>query len=142
MKQIQQMFRKYKTSTGTFKLTEGKKDLTIFLPLNENIGGQITSPKNKYNENKYLTEDQTRYIYKKVESGNIINIKTLKQEIAQDQELNKLDDTSRDINPYRELIVNNAEKIDSFITDETVVNTQQCIQLHTLQQTPKKVSII
>ena len=34
----------------------------------------------------------------------------LKQEIEQDGELNRLDDTSRDINPYRELIVNNAEK--------------------------------
>ena len=38
-------------------------------------------------------------MYKKVESGNIININTLKQEIEQDQELNNLDDMSRDINP-------------------------------------------
>ena len=45
------------------------------------MGGQITSHKNKYNENKYLTEDQARHVYKKVESGNIVNINTLKQEI-------------------------------------------------------------
>ena len=49
-----------------------------------NIGGQITSHKNKYKQNKYLTEDQTRHVYKKIESGNIININTLKQEIEQD----------------------------------------------------------
>ena len=57
-------------------------------------------------------EEQARHTYKKVESGNVINTNTLKQEIKQDQELSKLDDTSGDINPYRELIVNNAEKID------------------------------
>ena len=51
-----------------------------------------------------------RHIHKMVEWGDINNISTMKQEIDQDQELNRLDDTSRDINPYRELIVNNAEK--------------------------------
>ena len=30
---------------------------------------------------KHLTEDQARHVYKKVESGKIININTLKQEI-------------------------------------------------------------
>ena len=35
----------------------------------------------------------------KVESGNIININALKQEIDQDYELSRLDDTRRDINP-------------------------------------------
>ena len=86
------------------------------MPLNGNIGGQITSHKNKYKENKYLTEGQARHIYKKVESGNIININTLKQEIEQDQELNKLDDISGDINPYRESIVNNTEKIETVLS--------------------------
>ena len=89
------------------------------MPLNINIGGQIRS--GKYKENKYLTEDQSRHVYKKVESGNIINTNTLKQEIDQDQELNRLDDTSRDINPYRELIVNNAEKVETVLSQmETV----------------------
>ena len=55
-------------------------------------------------------------MYKKVESGNIINTNTLKQEIEQDQELNRLDDTRRDINPYRELIVNNTEKIETALS--------------------------
>ena len=84
------------------------------MPLNANIGGQIKS--DKYKENKYLTEEQARHIYRKVESGNIININTLKQEIEQDRELNRLDDTSGDINPYRELIVNNAEKIETVLS--------------------------
>ena len=39
----------------------------------------------------------------------------LNQEIEQDQELSKLDDTSRDVNPYRELIVNNTEKIETVL---------------------------
>ena len=83
------------------------------MPLNTNIGGQIRS--DNYRENKYLTEDQARHVHKKVESGNIININTLKQEIEQDQKLNKSDNISNDIKPYRELIVNNAEKIDTVL---------------------------
>ena len=85
------------------------------MPLNTNIGGWNTSHKNNYNENKYLTEDQTRHVYKKVESGNVNNINTLKQKIEQDWELKRLDDTSRDINPYREFIVKNAEKIETVL---------------------------
>ena len=81
------------------------------MPLNANIVGQIRS--DKYKENKYLTEDQARHIYKKVKSGNIINYNALKQEIEQDWELNRLDDTSSDIIPYRELVVNNAEKVET-----------------------------
>ena len=40
----------------------------------------------------------------------------IKQGIDQDQELNRLDDTSGDINPYRELKVNNAEKLDTTLS--------------------------
>ena len=36
--------------------------------------------------------------------------------MEQDQELSKLDNTSGDINPYRELIVNNAEKIETVLS--------------------------
>ena len=47
------------------------------------------------------------------------------QEIDQDRKLSKLDDLSRDVKPYRELIVNNAEKSrGSSITDGTMVNTK------------------
>ena len=86
------------------------------MPLNANIEGQIRSDKHKYKENKYLTEDQARHVYKKVESGNIININTLKQEIDQEWELSRLDDTDWDINPYRPLIVNNAEKVETVLS--------------------------
>ena len=55
-------------------------------------------------------------MYKKVESGSIINTNTLKQEIEQDWMLNRLDDTSSDINPYRELLVKNAEKIEMILS--------------------------
>ena len=63
------------------------------MPSNANIGGQMKSNRNK--KNRYLTEDQTKHIYKKVEMGKIINMSTIKQEIDQDQELNRLDDTRR-----------------------------------------------
>ena len=59
---------------------------------------------------QYLTRDQTRYIYKKVEIGEMINMDTIQQEIEQEKELNRMDDENGEINPYRELIVNNAEK--------------------------------
>ena len=63
------------------KPIEGKIGPTTFLPLNTNTGGQTRS--NKYRENKYLTEDQARHIYKKVKLGDITNISTMKQEIDQ-----------------------------------------------------------
>ena len=40
----------------------------------------------------------------------------MKQEIEQDPELNRQDDTSGDINPYRELIVKNVEKTDTILS--------------------------
>ena len=55
-------------------------------------------------------------MYKKVESDSIINADTLQQETDQEQELNRIDNTSRDVNPYKELIVNNAEKIEPVLT--------------------------
>ena len=73
------------------------------MPFNTNIGGKSKFP--QIQERSFLTEDQAKHIYKKVESGNIINISTLKHVIDQDQELNRLDDTNGDINPHRELIV-------------------------------------
>ena len=67
------------------------------MPINANISGQIRH-----------TSSQA-YI-KKVERGTIINIDTIKQEM--DQDSNRLDDTSGDINPYHEIIVNNTEQHD------------------------------
>ena len=86
------------------------------MPLNENIGGKLHQIiKYEYKESKYLMVQQARYVYKKVESVNLIYINALKQMREKDQELSKLGDTSRDIKPHRELIANNAEKIDTVL---------------------------
>ena len=55
-------------------------------------------------------------IQQKVESSGTIDTNTLKQEIEQEQELSRLHDTSGDINPYRELIVNNVEKVETILS--------------------------
>ena len=59
-----------------------------------------------------LTREQAIYIYKKVETGEIVNTNMMEQEIEQERQLDKMYDTSREINTYKELIVNNAEKIE------------------------------
>ena len=60
--------------------------------------------------------DQAKHVYKKTESGVLINTETLCQEIEQERQLNRIDDTSGDTNPCKELIVNNAEKIEPLLT--------------------------
>ena len=47
-----------------------------------------------------LTEKQTDYVYKTVEEGNIINIKTMTYEIEQNQVLDRDDD-----NPYKKVVL-------------------------------------
>ena len=59
-----------------------------------------------------LAPKQTDFIYKKVELGTLINRNTLKDEIDTDADLNKIDDNNGDENPYRELVVNNASRIE------------------------------
>ena len=63
---------------------------------------------------QYLTRDQTRYIYKKVETGEIINRHDTARNRA--RKTGKIDDTSRETNPYKEHIVNNTEKIEPLMT--------------------------
>ena len=63
-----------------------------------------------------MTEEQAKNVYKKIESGGIINADTLYQEIEQERQLNRIDDASGETNPCKELIVNNAEKIESLLT--------------------------
>ena len=65
---------------------------------------------------QFLTSEQTRYIYRKVETGKIINTDMIEQEIEQEEQLNRIDDTNGETNPYRECIVNNAEKIEPLMT--------------------------
>ena len=87
-----------------------RDDATAFLPLDSRIGGQ--SRDSHPTVGQYLTRDQARHIYKKVETGEIINIDMVKHEIEQEKQLSRMDDDSGEVNPYRELVVNNAEKIE------------------------------
>ena len=52
----------------------------------------------------------------KVESGNIINKSMMRQEIDQDIELDNMDDTNGNENLDREVIVNNAGKIETTLS--------------------------
>ena len=67
----------------------GRDDTTTLLLLDSRIGGQN---KESPTVGQYQTRDQTRYIYKKVEMGEMINTDTIQQEIEQRKQLNKIDD--------------------------------------------------
>ena len=58
--------------------------------------------------------DQARQVYKMVESGNVLNIDQVKQEI--DQDVNKIDDNNGKINPYCKIIVNRTERDNTIIS--------------------------
>ena len=58
----------------------------------------------------------TKYMYKKIELGSLINKETMKNEIDLDTELDRVDDDSRNENMYKELIVNNTIKIESALS--------------------------
>ena len=89
-------------------------EVQAFLLLSSKTVGQEVNTKPKTNQ--YRTEEQSRYVYKKTESGSIINTDTLCQEIEQERQLNRIDDTNRETNPYKEFIVNNAKKIEPLLT--------------------------
>ena len=86
------------------------RDEAAFLPLDSRIGGHDRD--SHIMVGQYLTRDQARHIYKKVETGEIIDVDTVKDEIEQEKQLSQIDDDSGEVNPYRELMVNNAEKIE------------------------------
>ena len=86
----------------------GRDDAATFLPLDFRIGGQNRDSHPTVGQ--YLTRDQERHIYKKVKTGGIINEDTVKHEIEQEKRLSQMDDDSGEVNPYRKLVVNNAEK--------------------------------
>ena len=98
----------------SFKLINSRDGTTTFFPLDPRIGGQgrDDSP----TVGKFLTREQTKYIYRKVETGEIIHIDMTEQEIEQEKQLSKIDDTNGETNPYQELIVNNTEKVETLMT--------------------------
>ena len=118
----------------------GRNGTTAFLPLGSRIGGQGRNDHPTVGQ--FLTREQTRYIYRKVETGEIINTDMIEQEIEQERQLNKIDDTSREINPYQELIVNSAEKIEPLMTQmeqcsilSNVLNYVQHSRFHSMNHT-------
>ena len=89
------------------------------MPLGQNLGGNNKGREIKKSDNvgkEYLTMKEADYIYRKVELGSLINKNTMKEEIDQDVELDKMDDTSGDKYPYKDLIVNNAVKIENTLS--------------------------
>ena len=62
-----------------------------------------------------MTREQANHIYKKTELDEVINTETLHQELEHERQLNRIDDTSGETNPYRELRINNAEKIEPLL---------------------------
>ena len=83
------------------------------MPFNAKISGQPRYIKDR--EAICLTEDQAKHIYKKVETENIGNVNTIKQQIEEDK-LDKRDDTNGKINPCHEIITNKVEKDDIIIS--------------------------
>ena len=106
------------------------------MPLGSNLGRNNKGREINKGDNigkEYLTMKQVDYIYRKVELGSLINKNTMKEEIDQDIELDKMDDTSSDENPNRELTVNNAGKIENTLSQmeqwsilRNVLNYVQC----------------
>ena len=55
----------------------GRNGTTTFLPLDSRIGGQDRD--NHPTVGQFLTREQTRYIYRKVKTGKIINTDMIEQ---------------------------------------------------------------
>ena len=86
-----------------FKHLKGKNGTTTVLPIEGKTGENMKYIKNK--DATCLMEDQTRYMYTKVEHGNNLNIETMKQEIEQEK-LAKLETDKENENPYPKVVLN------------------------------------
>ena len=56
-----------------------------------------------------------QFCLKKTELGKMINTEILQQELEHERQLNRIDDTKGETNPNKELIVNNAGKIEPLL---------------------------
>ena len=60
----------------------------------------------------------------KVELGSLINKSTIKEELDVDVDLDRMDDNSGDENPYKKLIVNNADRVENAtVANGTMINS-------------------
>ena len=110
------------------------------VPLDSKKGGQVSH--DRANIGQFLTREQANYVYKKVETGKMIDTDSIQQEIEQEERLNRMDDMNGEANPYQELIVNNAERIETLITQmeqwsilSNVLNYIQHDKHHTVHHT-------
>ena len=71
---------------------EDSRSPLSFLPLD--FGTGEPSEDSHSTVGQYLTRDQTRHVYKKVETGESIIADMIQQEIEQEKQLNKLDNDS------------------------------------------------
>ena len=118
----------------------GRDDTTTFLPLDPKVSGQVSHDRPKVG--KFLTREQANYVYKKVETGKMINTDTIQQEMEQAEQLNKVDDMNGETNPCQELIVNNVEKIEPLMMQmehwsifTNILNYTQHDRHHTMNHT-------
>ena len=78
----------------------GRDGTTSFLPLDSRIDGQ--SRDNRPTVGQFLTREQAKSIYRKIETGEMINTDTIEQEMEQEKQLSKIDDTNGETNPYQD----------------------------------------
>ena len=75
----------------------GRDGTTAFLPLDFRIGGQGQNRDSCPTVGQYLTREQASYIYKKVETGEVINTDMIKQQIEQEKQLSKMTQVEKPI---------------------------------------------
>ena len=75
----------------------GRDGTTTFLSLGSKIGGQGRDDRPSVSQ--FLTREQTKYTYRKVETGEIINTDTIQQEMEEEEQLSKIDDTNGETKP-------------------------------------------
>ena len=73
---------------------------------------------------QYLTREQTNYVYRKTESGEVINTDTLSQEFEYERQFNRIDDNNGEANTYKELIENNAEEAETQMEQWSILSNK------------------
>ena len=87
---------------------KGRNDPTTFLPISQGLGRNKSVT---LGDRNCLTPRQ-KIIYKKVELGRLIDKNTVKEELDAGTELDRMDDNNGEENPYRDLVVNNADNVE------------------------------
>ena len=119
------------------KLIKGESGSAAFLHISQNSGG---NNRNSYRCSDCLMHQQTDFIYKKVELGSLINKNMIKEELDPNIELDRMNDNSGDKNLYKELIINNACKIESALPQmEQWSNLSNVINYLQYSKNPKSV---